>query len=56
MKFLFFNFNNLSQLTHLIVDDFFKVFPYDLFDLKHLEYLKIWFLGNSDHSLLADRR
>ena len=47
--------NNPFQLTHLTVIDSFKVFPYNLFDLKQLEYLKIRTESYADYSLMANR-
>ena len=51
----FYNPKNLSQLTHLTIDESFDAFPYDLFDLSQLEYFKIQSGLFNNRSLFKDR-
>ena len=51
----FWNSEKFSQLTHLSVYDSFKVFPYSLFGLNQLEYLKIYSRIDGDFSSVVER-
>ncbi len=52
----FWNSKNLSQLTHLTINDSFHMFPYNLFELEQLEYLEIWCSNYVDYLSTIDRR
>ena len=51
----FYNSKNLSQLTHLTLDNFSSAFPYFLFDLNQLEYLKIYDWNESHYPLEIEK-